>query len=96
MSFAWAARADGGLRWLIIRKPATSMPFSRAHPMCCSATSASVQWVATRTLVTPREWARLRSSTVPMPGIRSVVSLAFLTTEAAAEIHSSSVWEPCP
>ena len=40
--------------WLIIRKPETSMPSSRAVAMCCAETSASVQWVATRTERTPR------------------------------------------
>jgi hypothetical protein len=37
----------------IIKNPATSIPNSRAVEMCWSATSASVQWVATRTLRTP-------------------------------------------
>ena len=40
--------------WLIIRKPDTSMPSSRAVAMCWAETSASVQWVATRTERTPR------------------------------------------
>ena len=40
--------------WLIIRKPETSMPSSRAVAMCWAETSASVQWVATRTERTPR------------------------------------------
>ena len=44
-----------------MRKPETSMPSSRAVAMCWAETSASVQWVATRTERTPRSWARLRS-----------------------------------
>ena len=82
--------------WLIIRKPDTSMPSSRALAMCWAAMSPSVQWVATRTEVTPRSWARSRFSMVPMPGSSSVVSRAFLTTAATAPIHSSSVWAPGP
>ncbi len=35
-------------------------------------------WVATRTEVTPRSWARSRLSIVPMPGSSSVVSRALL------------------
>lgn len=39
--------------WLIIRKPTVSMPSSRAKAICCAETSASVQWVATRTTRAP-------------------------------------------
>jgi hypothetical protein len=35
--------------WLIIKKPETSMPRSRAVWMCWAEMSASVQWVAIRT-----------------------------------------------
>ncbi len=48
----WASGA-GSFMWLIMRNPATSIPRSRALAMCWSAMSASVQWVATRTLRTP-------------------------------------------
>ena len=63
--------------WLIIRNPETSMPSSRAVAMCWAETSASVQWVATRTDRTPSAWACLSSSMVPMPGSSSVVRRAF-------------------
>ncbi len=79
-----------------MRKPETSIPSSRALAMCWAATSASVQWVAIRTLVTPRSWARSRSSIVPMPGSSKVVSRAFRTVSPAAAIHSQSVWLPGP
>ena len=50
-----------------------------------------VQWVATRTEVTPRSAAARRSAIVPMPGSRSVVTLAEVTTSATAAIHSASL-----
>ncbi len=53
---------------------------SLAQAMCWAAMSASVQWVATRTLVTPRSRAAFRSAMVPMPGRSSVVSRAFVMT----------------
>jgi len=53
MSLAWCASAAGSDMCDIIRKPETSMPISRAVSMCCFATSASVQCVATRTERTP-------------------------------------------
>jgi hypothetical protein len=82
--------------WLIIRKPETSMPSSRAVAMCWAATSVSVQWVATLTDRTPRLYACLSSAMVPMPGSSSVVSTARLTFWAAASIHSQSVLLPGP
>ncbi|MNH32531.1 hypothetical protein D3C79_929830 [compost metagenome] len=60
----------------IIKKPTVSMPRCRAWAMCCSLTSASVQWVATRKVLTPRPWAIFRCSTVPMPGSSSADTLA--------------------
>ncbi len=72
------------------------MPRSRASAMCWADTSASVQWVATRTEVTPSAWARRRSAAVPMPGSSSVVSRARSRTSAAASSHSQSVWAPGP
>ena len=45
--------------------------------MCCSETSASVQWVATRIVWTPQSLAIRRWSTVPMPGSNSAEILAF-------------------
>ena len=45
---ACLASSSAGVMWLIIRKPETSMPISRAVSMCCAETSASVQCVATR------------------------------------------------
>ena len=49
MSLACSASASGGIMWAIIRKVAVSMPSSRAASICCRDTSASVQWVHTRT-----------------------------------------------
>ena len=54
MSLACSASSAAAAMWLIMRKPETSMPISRAVAMCCAATSASVQWVAMRTERTPR------------------------------------------
>ena len=88
------ARSSGGVRWAIMRNPTVSMPSSRATPKCCGLTSASVQWVATRTTSAPASWARRRSSTVPMPGTSSTAIRAFRASSRAAEIRrSSSVWE---
>lgn len=72
------------------------MPNSRAALMCCAETSASVAGVATRTDLTPSECTSFRSSIVPIPGSDSVVSCAFVTTEAGASIHSGSVCAPAP
>ena len=96
MILACWAKAAGSFMWLIIRKPATSMPRSRALPMCCSAMSASVQWVAIRTDWTPRLRARSRSWIVPMPGSSSVVSRQFVRTPATSSSHSQSVCAPKP
>ncbi len=84
------------LIWLIMRNPETSIPLLRAHSMCCRATSASVQWVATRTLLTPRSRARCRSSMVPMPGSSNVVSRARCTVAAATSSHRWSLCRPKP
>ncbi|MEY9995497.1 hypothetical protein ABIE67_007529 [Streptomyces sp. V4I8] len=96
MSLAWAASSAAGAMWLIIRKPETSMPRSRALAMCWAEMSASVQWVAMRTERTPRAWARSSSAIVPIPGRRRVVSTASSIASAAASIHSQSVWLPGP
>ena len=72
------------------------MPFSRAQEMCWAEMSASVQWVAIRTLVTPSALAAFRSAMVPMPGSSRVVSFAFVITSAAAAIHSASLAAPWP
>lgn len=64
--------------------------------MCWAEMSASVQWVAIRTLVTPSARAALRSAMVPMPGTSSVVSRAVVSTSAAAAIQSASLAAPCP
>ncbi len=82
MSFACLASSAGGARWAIIRKPATSMPSSRAVEMCWAETSASVQWVATRTERMPSSAARRRSAIVPTPGSNSVVGTAFCIARA--------------
>ncbi len=58
--------------------------------------SASVQWVAMRSGVTPRSAAARRSATVPVPGSSSVVSRARETTSATAAIHAPSLWAPAP
>ena len=94
-SACWAS-GSGSFMCDIMRNPETSMPRSRALAMCCAATSASVQWVATRTDVTPSEWACTRSSMVPIPGTRSTVSAALSMIDAASSIHSQSVWAPKP
>ena len=62
--------------WLIIRKPTACIPFAAAQAMCCSAMSASVQWVATRATDAPSAWARLSRARVPMPGSSSAAILA--------------------
>jgi hypothetical protein len=62
--------------WAIIRKPTVSISSLRAAVMCCSETSASVQWVATRMVCTPRSLAIFRWSTVPMPGSSRAETLA--------------------
>jgi hypothetical protein len=80
----------------IIRNPETSIPSSRALPMCWIAMSASVACVATRTERTPRPCAFSSSAIVPMPGSSSVVRTAFSITSAAASIHSQSVLLPAP
>jgi hypothetical protein len=77
-----------------MRKPTVSMPRSRAAPKCCGDTSASVQWVATRTIPAPASWDRRRSSTVPMPGTSSTAIVACRASSRAAAISViSSVWE---
>jgi len=81
---ACRASSSGVVRWLIIRKPAVSMPRSRATAKCCGETSASVQWVATRTMVAPASCARRRSSAVPMPGTSSTAIFAWRASSAAA------------
>ena len=64
--------------------------------MCCSATSASVQCVATRTVRTPQPSAILRSSTVPMPGSSSTDTLLCRIFGTTALRYSSSEWRPKP
>lgn len=95
MSAARPASVLASAMWLIIRNPDTSMPSSRAVAMCCAKTSASVQWVATRTERTPSAYVCLSSLMVPMPG-SSVVRRAFSMWAAAVSIHSQSVWLPGP
>ena len=59
--------------------------------MCCSETSASVQWVATRIVRTPQSYASCRCSTVPMPGSSSAETLARLSFGITARRYSSSL-----
>ncbi|MNU02026.1 hypothetical protein D3C72_2456080 [compost metagenome] len=59
--------------------------------MCCSLTSASVQWVATRMVLTPSSWAIFRWSTVPMPGSSRAETLAFFISGITADRYSSSL-----
>ena len=75
----------------IIRKPTVSRPSLRARPMCCSATSASVQCVATRMVPTPQSRAMRRSSTVPMPGSSSAEMRACFICGTTALRYSSSL-----
>jgi hypothetical protein len=75
----------------IMRKPTVSMPSLRAAVMCCSLTSASVQCVATRMVLTPRPCAIFRWSTVPMPGISSAETLARFSSGITVERYSSSL-----
>ena len=73
------------------------MPSSRAAAMCWAETSASVQWVATRTERTPRSQARLRScDRADARAGCSVVRRACVMFAAATSIHSQSVWLPGP
>ena len=80
----------------IIRKPTVSMSILRAKPMCCSLTSASVQWVATRMVCTPQSLAIFRSSTVPMPGNSRAEILACFMSGITACRYSWSVWAGKP
>ena len=74
----------------IIRKPTASMPSSLVSAMCCAATSASVQCVAIRAMLTPYSFDLYRSSRVPMPGSSSTASFDFVTVSAATFIRSYS------
>ena len=60
-------------------------------PMCCSAMSASVQWVAMRATEAPRSAMARRSSAVPMPGISRQAIFAVFAAATAAEISSMSL-----
>ena len=84
------ARSSGDVRWAIMRNPTVSMPRSRAAAKCCGETSASVQWVATRTMPAPASRARLRSSTVPMPGTSSTAIVACCASSRAAAMSCIS------
>ncbi|MNE04292.1 hypothetical protein D3C80_968170 [compost metagenome] len=75
----------------IIRKPTVSISSWRAMLMCCSETSASVQWVATRMVCTPRSRAMRRWSTVPMPGSSRAETLACFISGITADRYSSSL-----
>ncbi len=77
--------------WAIIRKPTVSAPSSRERPMCCPLTSASVQCVATRMVVTPQSSAMRRWSTVPMPGRSSAEILLRFIFGTTARRYSSSL-----
>ena len=80
----------------IMRKPMASMPRSLAALMCCSVMSASVQCTAMRATLTPRSRARLRSSTVPMPGTSRTAIWAFVVawTAASMSVSSSTALKP--
>jgi hypothetical protein len=82
--------------WDIIRKPTVSSLSSRDFLMCCSETSASVQWVATLRVSTPQSAAISRSGTVPMPGSSSAEILARFTWGRTARRYSSSLWAGKP
>jgi hypothetical protein len=57
MSLACATTCSGEIMWAIIKKPTVSMPSFAPSLMCCSDTSASVQCVATRMVLTPQSSA---------------------------------------
>ena len=69
------------------------MPCSRAQAMCWAETSASVQWVATRTLVTPRSRGPVQVVDGADAGQqqRGDAGAWSTTSTTAASIHSSSV-----
>ena len=73
-----------------------SSPSFRASAMCCSETSASVQWVATRIVLTPQSSAIRRWSTVPMPGSSSADTRARFIRGITARRYSSSVCDGKP
>ena len=93
---ACRASSSGVVLCAIMRKPTVSMPRLRARPKCCTDTSASVQWVATRATRAPASWARCRSFMVPMPGTSSTAIWACVASSTAAEISliSSSAEKP--
>ena len=76
--------------WAIIRNPTASMPRRLARRMCCSAMSASVQWVAIRATATPRSAMSRRSSATPIPGRSRTAILAVVAAPTAAETSSRS------
>ena len=82
--------------WAIIKKPTVSMLSLRAAVMCCSDTSASVQWVATRMVCTPKSWAIFKWSTVPIPGMSKAETLACFINGMTVDKYSSSVCEGKP
>jgi hypothetical protein len=76
--------------WAIMRKPTASRPISLAMPKCCSEMSASVHWVAMRTIPIPASTASLSSLRVPMPGRRRAATLARATLSRAARMRRIS------
>src|SRR4051812_4976595 len=84
------ASTSGGWEWAIIRKPTVSRPRFRASPKCCTAMSASVQWVAIRQIDAPLSRATRMSSFTPTPGNIRKAILASRAVSAATVISSCS------
>ena len=65
-------------------------------PKCCAEMSASVAWVATLMIDTPRSRAALMSSTVPTPGrIRqAILMLRAVSAAALISTFSSTALKP--
>ncbi len=81
----------------IIRKPTVSMSSLRAMVMCCSETSASVQWVATRMVFTPRSLRHLQVIDGADAGQQQRRDLGLLhQRDHGADRYSSSVWAGKP
>ena len=59
-------------------------------PKCCSEMSASVHWVAMRTIWIPASTASLSSFRVPIPGRRRAATLARRTVSRTARMSSIS------
>jgi hypothetical protein len=77
-------RAVGPARWLIIMKPDTTIPSSRAVVMCSAEPSPSVQWVA----------AAAASRITKGPGVDVRLELMLLLDEDGTLLARWSVQRP--